>query len=129
MLNGKIVNIIRIIGKKQESIDKILDYISSENRVIDYNKIIPLFDVSDEEEQISKWGEPLNSQIDAFKIDKKELLIKVRTLVNPPLKIIKHLSLFSEIDEVILSFANLDMISESGLFYIRRGGVMQKNIF
>lgn len=128
MLKGKIVNTIRIITDGKEATAKVLKHISSEDKILDYNRIIPLDDAS-ESIKIEKWQQPNNAVIEAYKIDDKEILVKIRTLLIPPLKIMKHLSLFSDVEEIILSFANINMSAESGLFQIRRGGVMQKVSF
>jgi hypothetical protein len=129
MLKGKIVNTIRIIAKPNSSIKKIIDYIQSDKKIIDYKNIIPLENVDNEDTKIEMWEQPSNAQIDSFKILDNEILIKLRTPLSPPLKIVKHLSLFSEIEEIVLSYANLNMKSESGLFYIRRGGIVYTAVF
>jgi hypothetical protein len=128
MLKGKIINLVRIHCNNKKSIDKIIESIGSSETSFDFNKIISLNEKT-ELEMLKKWEQPLNCNVENLIIDKDEISIFFRTISKPPIKILKQLSLNSNIDDIVLNYANIDMKSSGGLYYIMRGGIIDSVLF
>ena len=128
MLEGQVVNIIRIVCLEEKNTINIIDLLKNNNNKVDFNKIIPLKE-DNEQNRLEQWEQINNANVKELTFNNNEVLLKLNTILIPPYKIMKHLSLNKNIKEIILSYAFNNLEDAAGVCLIRRGGIMYETNF